>query len=80
MSRYQNSGSQSAAGTRRARRGGREGAPGLQGRLDGGGDEPRGLRVDNDVPAEQNAADDLPGMQGRIVGADGGGLGHTRGL
>jgi len=46
--------------------------------LDGGGDEPRGLRVDDDVPAEQNAADDLPGMQGRIVQADGGGLGHTR--
>ena len=46
--------------------------------LDGGGDEPRGLRVDDDVPAEQNAADDLPGMRGRIVRADGGGLGHTR--
>ena len=46
--------------------------------LDGGGDEPRSLRVDDDVPAEQNAADDLPGMRGRIVRADGGGLGHTR--
>ena len=46
--------------------------------LDGGGDEPRGLRVDDDVPAEQNAADDLPGMRGRVVRADGGGLGHTR--
>jgi hypothetical protein len=40
--------------------------------------ELRGLRVDDDVPAEQNAADDLPGMRGRIVRADGGGLGHTR--
>jgi len=27
---------------------------------------------------EQNAADDLPGMRGRIVRADGGELGHTR--
>ena len=52
--------------------------------LDGGRDELRGLRVDDDVPAEQNAADDLPGMRGRVVRADGGGgtggigLGHTR--
>ena len=45
--------------------------------LDGGGDEPCGLRVDDDVPAEQNAADDLPGVRGRVVRADGG-LGHTR--
>ena len=37
-----------------------------------------GLRVDDDVPAEQNAADDMPGMRGRIVRADGDGLGHTR--
>ena len=51
---------------------------GLERGLDGGGDEPRGLRVDDDVPAEQNAADDLPGMRGRVVRADGGGLGHTR--
>jgi hypothetical protein len=27
--------------------------------LDGGGDELRGLRVDDDVPAEEHAADDL---------------------
>jgi len=46
--------------------------------LDGGGDEPRGFRVDDDVPAEQDAADDLPGMQERIVRANGGGLGRTR--
>ena len=46
--------------------------------LDGGGDELRGLRVDDDVPAEQHAADDLPGMRGRVVRADRGGLGHTR--
>jgi hypothetical protein len=45
--------------------------------LDGGGDEPRGLRVDDDVPAEQHAADDLPGMRRRVVRADGG-LAHTR--
>jgi hypothetical protein len=46
--------------------------------LDGGGDESRGLLIDDDVPAEQNAADDLPGMRGRVMRADGGGLGHTR--
>jgi hypothetical protein len=46
--------------------------------LDGSGDELRGLRVDDDVPAEQNATYDLPGMRGRIVRAYGGGLGHTR--
>jgi hypothetical protein len=44
--------------------------------LDDGGDELRGLRVYDDVPAEQNAADDLPGMRGRVMRADGGGLGH----
>jgi len=32
--------------------------------LDGVGDELRGLRVDDDVPAEQHAADDLPGVPG----------------
>ncbi len=55
--------------------------PGRRTRLErglDGGDEPRGLRVDDDVEAEQNGADDLPGMRGRIVRADGGGLGHTR--
>jgi hypothetical protein len=67
---------------------GRESTPGparrpgrctrLERGLDGGGDELRGLRVDDDVPAEQNAADDLPGMRGRVVRADGGGLRHTR--
>jgi hypothetical protein len=53
--------------------------------LDSGGDELRGLRIDDDVPAEQNAADDLPDVRGRVVRADGGGagtggigLGHTR--
>ncbi len=46
--------------------------------LDGVGDESRGLFVDDDVPAEQNAADDLPGIRGRVMRADGGGLGHTR--
>jgi hypothetical protein len=52
---------------------------GLEHGLDGGRDELRGLRVDDDVPAEQYAADDLPGMRGRVVqaGGDGAGLGHT---
>jgi hypothetical protein len=49
----------------------------LQRGLDGGGDELRGLRVDDDVPAEQHAADDLPGMRRGVVRADGG-LAHTR--
>jgi hypothetical protein len=55
--------------------------------LDSGGDELRGLRVDDDVPTEQNAAHDLPSMRERVVRADGGragtdviGLGHTSGL
>ena len=59
-----------------ARRPGRR--TGLERGLDGGGDELRGLRVDDDVPAEQNAVDDLPGMRERVVRADGRGLGHTR--
>src|SRR6202035_505263 len=45
--------------------------------LDGVGDESHGLLVDDDVPAEQNAADDLPGIRRRVMWADGGGLGHT---
>ena len=54
---------------------------GLERGLDGGGDELRGLRVDDDVPAEQHAADDLPGVPGRVLRADGdgagpGGIGH----
>jgi hypothetical protein len=71
----------SPAGAAPARRGGRR--AGLQRGLDGGRDELRGLRVDDDVPAEQHPADDLPGMRGRVR-ADGGGgtggigLGHTR--
>ena len=77
QSRYQNSGSQSAAGNMSApaRRPGRRTR--LERGLDRGGDEPRGLRVDGDVAAELHAANDLPGMRGRIVRADGGGLGHT---
>ena len=39
----------------------------MERRLDGGGDELRGLRVDDDVPAEQHAADDLPGVPGRVL-------------
>jgi len=37
--------------------------------LDDSGDELRGLRVDDDVPAEQNAADYLPGVPRRVVRA-----------
>ena len=36
--------------------------------LDGTGDELRGLRVDDDVPAEQNAADHLPGVRDASCG------------
>jgi len=38
------------------------GRGGLERGLDGVGDELRGLRVDGDVPAEQHATDDLPGV------------------
>jgi hypothetical protein len=58
---------------------------GLECGLDGGRDEPRGLGVNNDVPAEQNTADDLPSVGRSVALADGGGggtggigLGHTR--
>ena len=44
-------------GNTRARRPGRR--TGFERGLDGGRDELRGLRVDDDVPAEQHAADDL---------------------
>src|SRR6476620_634369 len=40
------------------------GRGGLERSLDGVGDKLRGLRVDGDVPAEQHAADDLPGVPG----------------
>src|SRR6266568_6186888 len=84
MSRHQNSGSQPAGNTRApAKRPGRR--TGSERGLDGGRDELRGLRVDDDVPAEQDAADHLPGVRGRVARADGGGggtggigLGHTR--
>ena len=66
-----------------ARRPGRR--TGLERGLDGGRDNLRGLRVDDDVPAEQHAADDLPGVRGQVVraagdsggGTGGIGLGHT---
>ena len=44
---------------------------GLKRRLDHGDDELRGLRIDDDVPAEQHAADDLPGVPGRVLRAGG---------
>jgi hypothetical protein len=43
----------------------------LERRLDGIGDELRGLRVDGNVPAEQHAADDLPGVPGSVLRAGG---------
>jgi hypothetical protein len=49
-----------------ARRPGRR--TGLERSPDGGRDELRGLRVDDDVPAEQDAADDLPGVRGASCG------------
>jgi hypothetical protein len=36
-------------------------------RLDGGSDELRGLRVDDNAPAEQHVADDLPGVSGGVL-------------
>jgi hypothetical protein len=43
------------------------GRTGLERGLDGGGAQQRGLGVDGDVPAEQYAADDLPGVAGRVL-------------
>jgi hypothetical protein len=43
----------------------------LERRLDGGGHQLRSFRVDDDVPAEQHTADDLPGVPGRVLRADG---------
>jgi hypothetical protein len=65
----QNKGAQSAGGNTPAsarRPGGRTGA---ERGLDGVGDELRGLGVDGDIPAKQHAADDLPGVPGRILQA-----------
>jgi hypothetical protein len=50
---------------------GRARRAGLERGLDGVGDKLRGLRVDGDVAAEQHAADDLPGVPGRILRAVG---------
>ena len=47
------------------------GRAGLERGLDGVGNELRGLRVDGDVAAEQYAADDLPGVPGRVLRVDG---------
>jgi hypothetical protein len=43
------------------------GRTGLERGLDGSSDELGGLCVDGDVPAEQYAADDLPGVAGRVL-------------
>ena len=48
----------------------------MERRLDGVGDELRGLDVDSDVPAEQHAVDDLPGVPGRVLEA----VGHVSSL
>src|SRR6266700_1644260 len=58
-----------AIGRRNARASARRpgGRTGLKRRLDGGGGELRGLRVDDDVPAEQHAADNLPGVPERVL-------------
>jgi hypothetical protein len=61
------------------------GLTGLERGLDGGRDELRCLRIDDDVPAQQHAAGDLPCVReraGRASGGGGGtggiGLGHIR--
>jgi hypothetical protein len=43
------------------------GRTGLERRLNGDGDELRGLGVDGDVPAEQYPADDAAGVPGRVL-------------
>ena len=54
------------------------GLTGLERDLDGGRDELRGLRIDDDVPAQQHAADDLPGVREHAGRVDAGG-GETGG-
>ena len=44
---------------------------GLERGLDGGDDELRSLGIDGDVAAQQHAADDLPGVPGRVLEAVG---------
>ena len=48
---------------------------GLERGLDSVDDELRGLHVDDDVPAEQHAAENLHGVPGRAMRADNGGPG-----
>ena len=55
------------------------GLTGLERGLDGGRDELRCLRIDDDVPAQQHAADDLPCVRERAGRASGGG-GGTGGI
>jgi hypothetical protein len=63
----QNSGSLPGGGVARAPAWWPGGRGGLERGLDGVGDKLRCLRVDGDVAAEQHAADDLPGVPGRIL-------------
>ena len=48
----------------------------MERRLDGVGNELSGLAVYGDVPAEQHAADDLPGVLGYVLRA----VGHVSSL
>ena len=43
------------------------GRTGLKRGLDGGGHELRSFRVDDDVPAEQHAANDVADVAGRVL-------------
>ena len=61
------SGSQSAAGTAPTPARLPGGRTGSEHGLDGGRDELCGLRVNDDIPAEQNTADDLPGVRRRVL-------------
>ena len=60
-----------SGGSALAAAGPRGGRAGLEGGLDGGGDGLSGLDVDGDVAAEQDAADDLPGVPGRVLRVSG---------
>jgi hypothetical protein len=81
---FHGSGHEPLSGRRRAADAGNPRSParppggltGLERGLDGGRDEPCCLRsVDDDVPAQQHAADDLPGVRERAGRVDGGGGG-----
>ena len=78
MSRYQDGGAQPTPGTRGPRPGRREGSPAWSAAWTAAATScavSAFIRIDDDVPAQQHAADDLPGVRERAGRVDGGGGG-----